>query len=70
MASITSGFQFINIEERECKVIIDKYLDKGTSKVRKIYSSKESYSIIGLDHEHYLCLWPIQIKKKNLNFDY
>ena len=68
LASTTSGFQFIKIEERQSKITIDNCQNKGSSKVRKIFSPKESYSIIGIDHEKNLCLWPIQIKKRIPNF--
>ena len=65
VASTTSGFQFIKIEERQSKISIDNCNNKGSSKIRKIFSHKGSYSIIGIDHEQNLCLWAIQIMKKN-----
>ena len=65
LASTTSGFQFIKIEEGQSKIIIDNCRNKGTSKVRKIFSPQEGYSIIGIDHEQNLSLWPIRVKKNN-----
>ena len=32
---------------------------KSYSKIRKIYSLKERYSMVGIDIEGNLCLWPI-----------
>ena len=63
--SSSSGFYFININEKKIEITINKSENKYFSKVRKIYSPKESYSIIGIDYDYNLCLWPIKIQKNN-----
>ena len=63
-ASTDSGFQLINIDNKKIIRAIDNCENKTFSKVRKINSLSEGYSIIGTDFQKNLCLYSMEVKER------
>ena len=64
-ASTSEGYKLIQISlNKNISIEIEKCTFKTYSKIRKIYSPIEGYSIIGLDIKNNLCLWPIICEAK------
>ena len=63
-ASTDSGFQLININNKNVITAIDNCENKTFSKVRKINSLSEGYSIIGIDFQKNLCLYSMEVKER------
>ena len=63
-ASTDSGFQLININNKNIIRAIDNCESKTFSKVRKINTLSEGYSIIGIDFQKNLCLYSMEVKQK------
>ena len=66
-ASTSKGFYFIHIENDEGSIMFNFGIEnpsitKKSSKVRKISSSEEYNSIVGINSNKKLCLWPIECK--------
>ena len=61
LVSSVAGFMVIQINQKNIIVHLEesKNESKSYSKIRKIYSLKERYSMVGIDIEGNLCLWPI-----------
>ena len=61
LVSSVAGFMVIQINQKNIIVHLEesKNESKSYSKIRKIYSLKERYSLVGIDIEGNLCLWPI-----------
>ena len=63
-ASTDSGFQLININNKNIITAIDNCESKTFSKIRKINSLSEGYSIIGTDFQNNLCLYSMKVKER------
>lgn len=61
LVSSVDGFMVIQINQKNIILHLEesKSESKPYSKIRKIYSVKERYSMVGIDIEGNLCLWPI-----------
>ena len=64
-ASTNLGFKFISINDKKIIKTIEKCANKTGSKIMKIYSIKEGYSLIGIDFKYNLSLYSIEVKKNN-----
>ena len=59
LVSSASGFMVIQINQNNIIAHLEESKDsKSHSKIRKIYSVKEGYLMVGIDIEGNLCLWP------------
>ena len=60
------GFQIVNIEKNQNVKTLENFNGPYLRKIRKIYLAKEGHSMIGIDSNCFLCLWPINCEKKNI----
>ena len=59
LVSTNIGFQLINCENDQDKIIIDECKDKNFSKIRKIVHKEEFQGIVGIDQYNRLNFWRI-----------